>query len=143
MEPESENESETQNVNESEKGVVTITRSKWTHGTFYSEARDKYCAIGFAMRGAGFSNERIASSSIHESEAAARLVQAGLEQLVCLSPRGTTLEWNDNASDIIHANDSWGNSTVTPNDEPELTPERERNISEAFAKIGVKVIFED
>lgn len=117
---------------QSTKGVVTIKRSQWTARSFYNSNR--YCAIGFALKSAGFADHVIECGEINVDGGAEKLVNAGLEKLVCPVPGTERLQWSDVVSDIVSANDDEASRG--------LTPEREQKLAKAFAKAGVKVVFE-
>lgn len=129
---------------------VIIKRSKWTAGSFYRPTTETYCAIGFAMRAAGFKENQVTRAlSAYDATGAMvataeKLIAAGLHKLVCpvKNHAGVVIgfRFNDLAERIMRINDALvpdehGNNRT-------LTPERERKLTEAFKKAKLELIFE-
>lgn len=125
---------------------VVIKRSQWTAGSLYRQKEDTYCAIGFAMRSAGFEGtqvRRFHHSDPDMTQIAGKLVAAGIHKLVCPvtdessgGVEGFVL--NGLAQDIIDINDKQMGERIRT-----LNPERERLLTEAFKRADLELVFED
>lgn len=123
---------------------ITIKRSKWISGAFVRDGA--HCALGFAMKDAGFKPNEIYGDAINSAGGPKTMLTAGMEKLVCIDKDSKSavprLKWSPIAEAIMTANDA-PISAPGENQAYKLTPSREAGLASLFAKADLELVFED
>lgn len=114
---------------------VVVKRSQWIRGRGSANSalltyRGERCCVGFACRAAGLTDEQILGvGTVAELATTVYPIPDALHKLVMPGRRSNSEE---------------ASSLYTVNDEPHYTDEdREKNISDIGARVGLRFTFED